>query len=218
MGGSPSERSARTYPRRTERAAQTRARILAAAGELFAGGYAPTTMKAIARRAGVSVESVYLAGSKAELLAAAMTRAFTGGDDDGPLSQNDRYAAVFALPTAQALDLYVDLVTASIERSDPLWRTARAAADAEPEIAALLARAQARRTADVAEAGPWLVSRGLIAPAQMEDAIATLSVLVAHETFEHFVDTFGWSRARYADWLRDALDRLIVRRNGDQPS
>lgn len=215
MGGTANEAPTRSYPRRAQRAAQTRARILAAAGELFAYGYARTTMKAIAERAGVSVESVYLAGSKSSLLAAAMTLAFTGSEGDGPLADDEAYAAVFALPVGEALDAYVELVSVAIDRSDPLWRTARVAADAEPEIAALLDTARARRTADIAATGGWLVARGVADAETVDDAVATLSLLVAHETYEHFVDTFGWSRAQYAAWLRDALSRLVVHRIGD---
>ncbi|MFT4212988.1 MAG: helix-turn-helix domain-containing protein [Microbacterium sp.] len=206
------------YPKRAARAAATRAAIIEAAGELFAtGGYAGTTMKAIAERAGVSVESVYLAGSKASLLSAALTVAFSGADDDRPLPETQAYAAVFALPVDEALDRYVELVSTSIARSDALWRTARVAADAEPAIRALLEQSLARRAADIAAAGPWLVARGVVVPADADDAVATLSMLVSHETYEHFTDQFGWSPARYGAWLRDALDRLIVHRSqGDR--
>jgi len=200
------------YPRRSAHAARTRAAIIAAAGRCFAErGYGPTTMKAIAAEAGVSVESVYLAGSKASLLATAMTVAFAGEEDDGPLVERAGYAAVFADPDVHlALDRYVELVSASIARSDALWRTARAAADSEPEIRRLVDEALARRRSDLAMAGPWLVSRGVLPAVEMEEAVASLSVLVSHEVYEHLVGQFGWPLDRYSSWLRAAIDRLIL--------
>ena len=63
--------------RRREQAEQTRGRILDAAAELFvAGGFAGTSVAAIAGRAGVSAETVYQAfGSKPALLDALVRRA-----------------------------------------------------------------------------------------------------------------------------------------------
>lgn len=171
-------------------------------------------MKAIAAEAGLSVESVYLAGSKASLLAAAMSVAFAGQEGDAPLVENPAYAAVFANPdVALALDRYVELVSASIVRSDPLWQAARAAADTEPEIRRLVDEALTHRRSDLAMAGPWLVSRAVITPAEAENAVASLSVLVSHEVYEHLVGQFGWSLARYSTWLRSAIERLILNRS-----
>ena len=202
------------YPKRAAHAARTRAAIVAASARLFAErGYGGTTMKAIAAEAGVSVESVYLAGSKASLLAAAMTVAFAGEEGTAPLAESPGYAAVFADPDVErALDRYVDLVSASIARSDRLWRAARAAADTEPDIRRLLDEALARRRSDLAMAGPWLVSRGVVAPDGAEEAVASLSVLVSHEVYEHLVGQFGWSLDRYSSWLRSAIRRLILGR------
>jgi len=204
------------YPKRAAHAARTRAAILAAGARLFAErGYGGTTMKAIAAEAGVSVESVYLAGSKASLLAAAMTLAFAGEEGDGPLAENAAYAGVFAEPDLEvALDRYAELVSASIARADPLWRTARAAADTEPEIRRLLDEILARRRADLAMAGPWLLSHGAIPPARAEEAVASLAVLVSQEVYEHLVEQFGWSLARYSAWLRTSIGRLVLGRAG----
>ncbi|TML12379.1 MAG: TetR/AcrR family transcriptional regulator [Actinobacteria bacterium] len=57
---------------RQEQAAQTRARIVEAAGELFeSNGYARTTIAAIADRAGVAADTVYtIFGGKARILTA----------------------------------------------------------------------------------------------------------------------------------------------------
>src|SRR5689334_10829413 len=76
-------------PRRQAQAEATRAAIGRAAGRLFAErGYAGTTMQAIADEAGVAVESVYKAGSKAQLLRRAHEEAVAG--DDRPIALYDR--------------------------------------------------------------------------------------------------------------------------------
>ncbi|WP_213816641.1 hypothetical protein [Glaciihabitans sp. dw_435] len=86
-------------------------------------------------------------------------------------------------------------MSASIAHSDALWQTARAAADAEPEIRRLLGQALERRPKDLAIAGPWLVSRGLILPDEADNAVATFSVLVSHEVYEQLAGQFGYSPA-----------------------
>ena len=64
---------------RAEQAGETRRRLLTAAGSCFAErGYAGTSLKAIAQRAGVSVETVQLNGPKSELLLAAYEQLFIG--------------------------------------------------------------------------------------------------------------------------------------------
>ncbi|HZA30085.1 MAG TPA: helix-turn-helix domain-containing protein, partial [Propionibacteriaceae bacterium] len=71
-GPSPATQASRRYstPKRDQRAAATRAAILAAAEEMFLrDGYARTSMKSIAMQAGVSEKTMYLAfTTKATLL------------------------------------------------------------------------------------------------------------------------------------------------------
>jgi hypothetical protein len=60
--------------------AETRRRLVVAAGQLFAEqGYAATTVTGIARQAGVSLQTLYLAcGSKRDLLRAVLGQALSG--------------------------------------------------------------------------------------------------------------------------------------------
>ena len=86
------EAASRPYrsPVRAERAARTRAAILAAAHVRFlADGYAATTVRSVAQAAGVSVPTIELAfGTKAALLKAAIDVAIAG--DDEPVAVLDR--------------------------------------------------------------------------------------------------------------------------------
>ena len=77
---------------RTERAAQTRARILETAHRVFLErGYAGATIPSIATQAGVAVETVYRAApGKAGLLAAVVDAALAGGSENAALSVEAR--------------------------------------------------------------------------------------------------------------------------------
>src|SRR3954463_6887439 len=81
MGSNVKAKSGRS--RRSERAEQTRRRIVEAATALFdARGYAATTMEAIAERADVAVETVYSRfRTKANLLGAILEPAIVGVTD-----------------------------------------------------------------------------------------------------------------------------------------
>lgn len=70
-------------------AEQTRAAVLEAARLLFAElGWAGTSMRGVAREAGVAMETVYAGfGSKRDLLAAVMDVAVVGNDLPIPLAQ-----------------------------------------------------------------------------------------------------------------------------------
>jgi len=77
--------------RRREQAATTRRRILEAAQRLFQRqGYAPTTMAAIAREAGVAGKTVYLAfETKSGVLRALWNFLLRGDQDDVPIDQRE---------------------------------------------------------------------------------------------------------------------------------
>src|ERR1700704_382936 len=76
--------------RRADAARETRRRIIAAARhELLEGGYQATTLSALARRAGVSQQTIYNSvGGKAALLKAVYDVQLAG--DDEPIAMNDR--------------------------------------------------------------------------------------------------------------------------------
>ena len=108
-----------------------------AAGELFArDGFAATTMRAIAQEAGVSVESVYLTGSKPSLLLAAFEQLFAGDEGSHSLTERPAIAEIMAMPdTAAAIDHYVDFVAEANGRAIGLWRAMRSAADQDGQVA-----------------------------------------------------------------------------------
>lgn len=118
------ESTARVYRSelRARQARETRARIIAAAGELFARqGYQATTIAAIARAAGVSGETVKTAASKAELLIAAFEVTFSGYEGAESLTDTDVAAGVLELPDDVFLDAVLAQITDANARGHRLW-------------------------------------------------------------------------------------------------
>src|SRR5437762_3796936 len=87
-------------PRRREQAAATRREILEAAQKLFErDGYAATTMAAIAKEAGVSLKTVYLAfETKSGVLKALWHLLLRGDQEDAPVGRRAWYQEVLEEP------------------------------------------------------------------------------------------------------------------------
>ena len=122
--------------------AETRRRLLHAAEEEFTErGYTAATVAQIAARAGVTVQTLYLAwGSKRALLRAYMDAALAGDDDTSyPQAQPDMIAAALdgALDDPRAIIRQISILYRQIaERAALGWQLYRDAAASDPEIAA----------------------------------------------------------------------------------
>lgn len=199
-------------PLRAAEAARTRARIVEAAGVLFArDGYAATTMKAIAAEAGVSVQSVHLAGPKAALLIAAFETAFAGDEGAHSLSERPAMAQIMAqADTDAALGAWLDYVAAANGRTAPLSRAMRTAGEIDETAHDAVVDLDARRRRDMRIAADWAASRGLVAPERVEAAADEISFIVGPEAFEFFVDRAGWSVESYRAWLESSLRSLLA--------
>jgi AcrR family transcriptional regulator len=208
--------STRTYtsPARAADAAITRARIVDAAGRLFIrDGYAATPLKAIAAEAGVSVQSVHLAGPKSSLLLAAFERTFAGDEGRHPLSERPELRAIMAEPdNAVALTMYIDFLAVANQRSAAIWRALEAAADADPAARAAAEDLESRRLAEMQTAAQFFLSRGLIEANAMDYAAEQFGFLTQPRTFLYLVSGRGWSIAQYKGWLRSALEKLVLTR------
>lgn len=137
---------------RAEQAAATRRAVLLAARDLFADtGYAGTTVSAIARRAGVAVDTVYASvGRKPELLLAVHDMALGGGDEPLEAERRDYVAAVRAASGARAkLEAYAVALGERLPHVVPLAESLRAAAVRDPECRVVLERLEARRAANM---------------------------------------------------------------------
>ncbi|WP_291054295.1 helix-turn-helix domain-containing protein [Herbiconiux sp.] len=199
---------------RQESSAQTRRRIVEAATDLFArDGYAGTTMPAIAAHAGVSVQSVHLAGPKSALLMAAFEVALAGDEGTHPLHERPALASIMQLPPGEALPAYVHFLAEANARTAGVDRALSVAAESDERVAALVADLNIRRHADIGMAITWCEAHGLLhGDVDAEERTETLTYLVAPETYRFFTRERGWSDEHYETWLADAIDRLVLRR------
>src|SRR4051794_2747773 len=125
--------------RRREAAAQTRARILEAAGARFvAHGYGGTTIAAVAADAGHAAETVYATfGSKPALLEALVRAAARGPEEAEILEQGGPARVAATADPAERLRGFAADVTQRLQRVGPLLAVLAAAAASEPALAAL---------------------------------------------------------------------------------
>lgn len=206
--------TARRYvsPIREADAAATRARIVDAAATLFIrDGFAATPLRAIAAEAGVSVQSVHLAGPKSALLLAAFERTFAGDEGRHPLSERPEMVAILAEDdTAVMLSRYVAFIAMANERSAAIWTALVAAADADAHARAAAADLEERRRSEMVGGAHLMLSRGLIAPDAIAETADVLGFLTAPHTFVYFVLESGWTVDRYREWLRVGIERLVI--------
>jgi AcrR family transcriptional regulator len=179
---------------RADRAAATRERVLEAAAPLLVRqGYLETTMAALARAAGVAVQTLYLSfGSKAAVLEALLAR-------DRPIGRPPADLAAEA-DGPRALAAHVAATAAEVARRHPLAAVLRAAA-ADPEPAALLAAERTAALAVHAAAVDELADRpGFTHEVSLQRATDSMAALLAPETYALLVTGQGWTVPDWADW------------------
>lgn len=199
-------------PLREAQAAQTRARILDAAIEVFGRwGFLGASLAKIAAGAGVSVETVKLAGTKGALLLAAFDRAFTGTELDGPVHSSAIGQEMLEVDDDRLLPGLVAFVTGANERVAGLWPRLLEAASTDGDVAERLAHLQASRSEDMEAAIGHLRARGLC-PSPRPDAelAAALSYLLAPEGYVRLVQECGWGADQYRAWLKRAIERIVL--------
>lgn len=146
-----------TSPLREEAAARTRERVLRAAAELFAeGGYARTSVAAIARAAGVAVNTVYTSvGGKSALLLAMV--------DDGVADEAVRAttaALTSATSAAEVLRLLAQGTSVTRDRRELTLSVLLDNRDAHPDVAEAARVAEAEVRARFAEAADRMLELG----------------------------------------------------------
>jgi len=198
-------------PLRAEQARRTRAAVLDAAGRCFLEkGYAATTMKDVAAQAGVSVQTVFGQGSKAALLLACVDRAVVGDDEEVPLRQREMFTRLLEAPDRAAkLAAARAMAAAYVPISTPMLRVFSAAAVGDAEIAEAWAEYERRRHLDnrilIGAFEPWL-REGL----DVDRANDIFWGVFTHVPADNLMRGRGWSLEEYADFLVDAVERLLL--------
>ena len=199
-------------PLREEQARRTRASVLDAAAACFVDtGYAATTMKDIAARAGVSAETVYAQGSKASLLLAAVDRVLVGDDEPVPVRERPGTQAVLDAPDARAaVHRLRDLALAGLPRALPVLRAFQRAEGGDAEIAAAYATYEERRLADMRQFAEALAP-DLRPGVTVAEAADVLWALLDPAAVHRLVEGRGWTLHRWGDWFADTAERLLLR-------
>jgi len=197
--------------RRRSMAAANRAAVFAAAADLFATrGWAGTSMRDVAKSAGVSVETVYsLAGGKTDLLLATIDIGIVGDDRPVPLAERAEFLALGRGTRTDRIEAAAELVASSNLRIAALNRTFSQAATADESLAARWYADLATQRAAYAD-GMTLV---LGAPPHA-DVIDGIWAIGSSEVYLQLTAPpdrggAGWSTEKYRQWLADRIDQLL---------
>ncbi|MFC4059043.1 GNAT family N-acetyltransferase [Planomonospora corallina] len=199
---------------RSARARATRARIVAAATELFTtAGYTTTSITAIAARAGVSEQTVYYAfGTKRAVLTAALDQAVAG--DDEPVPTLERPWVRDALADPEPLGQIRRQVTGAGEihlRAAPLLDVVRSAAATDSDLAEVWA-VNIRQRLTVLEVLMGALARKTPLRDGLDPAAAAdiALVILSPETYNLLVSRRRWGHLRWREWAVDSLARLLT--------
>lgn len=198
--------------RRRAQAAQTQGTILDTARRQFLEhGYATTTVARIAKEAGTSVETVYKAfGGKSGLVRALWER---GLDGRGPVPAPERSDLLSSTETdpTRVLRGWGTFTTEVSPEVAPIMLLVRGAAATDPDMAALLAKAEAQHRTRMRHNARRLQQRGWlrlgIGLAQATDILWAYS---SAELYDLLVVKSGWPLKRYGDFIGEALIAALL--------
>jgi AcrR family transcriptional regulator len=196
--------------------AETRRRLLDAAGTEFGErGYAAATVSRIAARAGVTVQTLYLAwGSKRALLRAFMDSSL-GGQTETPYADElpEVVESTFAgtgddaaLMIKRISRLYRQIA----ERAALGWRLYRDAAATDPEIAADWEALQRARRQTFADLIARLPPRSLRSGLTRARAADTAWAIASPETYDLLVRFSGYTLDAYERWIATTLAAALL--------
>lgn len=191
---------------RQEKAAATRRRMLGAAYDLFCEfGYRAATMAAIAKRAGVAVQTLYFTfHTKDQLLQAVHERAVLG-DDPRPPTQQSWFIQAAAEPDPQrAISLAVEATSAILARVAPMLPVFHAvAADA---AGAVFRRGEDHRRRGMRDLAELIMGKaGTSGSTSVGEAADLFYVLLGPETYRAFVLDLKWPPEAWIRWTNNAL-------------
>lgn len=206
----------RTYDSsvRREGALSRQRAILEAAGHLFAKhGYAATSMPAVAKQAGVALDTIYASiGTKPKLFRLLIETAISGKDEAVEADRRDYVHAIRkATDPVAKLGIYANAIATLQLRLAPLLQVLTAATAAHPDLAVLWQQIAARRATNMLEFARDLKSTGRLRPdLSVETAADIIWSMNAPEYYLLLVGQRGWSSEQFAAYLKDAWTRLLL--------
>jgi AcrR family transcriptional regulator len=201
---------------RRERARQTRDHITDVARELFlSGGYADTTVAAIAAAAHVSVETIYKGfGGKPGLVRAIIDKALAG-EGPVPAEQRSDHIRDTEPDPRRILAAWGGFTAELAPRVIPVILLARDAAAGDPELAAVLDQISAARLERMTVNARGLASAGHLRPGITVDQAADIMwTYTSPELYELLVLRRQWTAEHYGQFIAQALmDTLLPARD-----
>jgi AcrR family transcriptional regulator len=202
-------------PRRREQAAETRRQILSSAQALFErGGFAGTSMAAIASTAGVSLKTVYLAFETKSGLLRALWHVLLRGDDDGvPVGDQRWFREVLEEPDP-VRQLRLNMRNSRIVkvRAGAMLEVIRTAAALDPDVAVLWQRIEREFYGNQHAVVESLAAKGALAPGLDVDRAADILWTLNHPAvFALLAGQRDWPAERFEKWIGDVLcSQLLV--------
>ncbi|MFB4277063.1 TetR/AcrR family transcriptional regulator [Nonomuraea sp. MTCD27] len=206
--------------KRTQKARETRARILKAAGELFVrDGYGTTNLQDIAELAGVAVQTIYFVFGNKRTLLKELVDVTVAGDDE-PVATLDRPWFQAAMATGDAgthLRAHVRGTRPVLERVAPIIKVLDTAVAMDPEVSALWPLGtDPRHVVQSTTAASLMAKPGARPDVPVEVAADVLFALLSPELFLLLVAERGWSPERYEEWVYRTLAVQLLTEPGDQ--
>jgi AcrR family transcriptional regulator len=197
---------------RDEQAARTRSRILEAAAELFLErGYARTTMKDIADRAGVARDTVHAVfGGKPRLLTALIDlRLVPDGSGMSARETPDARAIRDEVDQGSQIELLAGWLAQLSTRIRPIFEILRTASAVEPEAAQVFAEMDQHRLNNMRTYAKWIAARGplRVSTKQAGEIIWTLA---SPDVGRMLCDELRWTEAQHGRWLAETLNRSLL--------
>ena len=199
--------------RRREQARARRLAVVLAARDLFEQhGFRPTTIAAIASRAGVSAESVYKGfGTKAALAKAVFDLVIAGDDEPVPVAERPATQAIRDEPDVRRkIAMFAEGLAHRQARSAKVQILIRDGRHVDDSLAPIWAK-----LTDEGLTGMTLLGRHLLQTGQLRDGIELDEVrdvlwnYLAIDTYERLVLTQHWPPERYSHWLTHAITSAI---------
>lgn len=199
-------------PVRTQRAEQTRRRVLEQARRLFQGsGYAGTTVAAIARAAKVSEETIFKTfGGKPGLVRAIWELGLEGS---GPIPAEHRSDAIREASTdpRAIIDAWGQFVTEVAPLAAPVLLLVRNSAVVDAEIAALYEEIDRARLGRMMKNARDLFERGFLRPdVGVEEARDILWAYSAPELYELLVIRRHWPIERFGRFVAEGMKAALL--------
>jgi AcrR family transcriptional regulator len=198
-------------PGRRRQAEATRRHLTKSARVLFTRhGYAGTTIEAIAREAGVAVQTFYATfGSKRAVLLALLDEAEREADVAGLRVAMEATSSDPRDQLRQLVDFNVQLFA----RIADVLEVVRNAGRSDPDLGSFRREGEERRRRGQAPLiRHWSRTGALKTRLAAREAGDVLWSLTGPDAYRLFVIERGWSRSRYADWLFSSLEQLLFRK------